>query len=322
MNSEVFKNTFLYICDNDGQIKMVVNALELDESLTKEEKIFEKVLPGSESVWKSLMSNSVDEERLNYWKGFLTSINGESYVCFLTVLDNNQVMVLGMKEDMQHYLYEEILKINGQLTNKIRKLYKEKSVSESGAYDEISQMNNELANSRRELKKKNYELEELNLRLEQLSIKDPLTDLFNRRYFYTITPDVIHRSKRLKYSCCIIMIDINGFKSVNDNLGHDIGDLVLIHLSNCLKRAFRSGQDTAFRFGGDEFLILLEASNYNDSLLALERLNMHYKQDAKGTSLAAGIVEINYDEIQEDFTEFLKNADDLMYLEKKKMKKL
>lgn len=54
----------------------------------------------------------------------------------------------------------------------------------------------------------------------------------------------------------------------------------------------------------------------------MQRLNVLYEKDSKGTSLAAGIVEINHDEIQEDFTEFIKNADALMYVEKKKMKNI
>jgi len=300
---------------------MSINSLEVDQTFGKDEKIYDKVLPNSKSEWDSLFDNTNNDHTLSQFKGALSSINGETYACFFTVLDDNQVMVFGMKEDMQQYLYEEILKINGQLTNKIRKLYKEKNTSETDAYDEMSKLNNELTNARRELIKKNYELEDLNLKLEQLSIKDSLTDLFNRRYLYTIIPEVTQRSKRLGRPCSIILIDINNFKKVNDTMGHDTGDFLLIHLANCMKNSFRIGQDTIVRFGGDEFLILLEASNYNDSLLALERLNLLYNEDAKGTSLAAGIFEISPLEIQDDFSDYLKKVDELMYIEKEKMKR-
>lgn len=321
MVNQILVNVFLYICNNNGEINSVVNALGENHTFQKGEKIFDKVLPESKAIWETSFIDSEDDQNEKNWIGFLTRVNGVNYACFLATLGNQQIMVLGMKENVQHFLYEEIIKINGQLTNKIRSLYKEKAAPNLDAYEEISKMNNELANARRELKKKNNELQQLNLQLEQLAIKDALTDLFNRRYFHSFIQDVAHRAKRLKLISSIILIDINGFKSVNDHFGHDVGDQLLVHLSKCLKDTFRSGQDTVFRFGGDEFLILLEASNYSDSILAMNRLNHLYAEDSKGTSLAAGIVEIDHEVITEDFAEVLKNADDLMYLEKKRMKK-
>lgn len=322
MSNEIFANVFLYICNNNGEINSVINALGEDCTFQNGEKIFDRVLPESKILWKSLFNDLENNQADRHWIGFLTHVNGENYACFLAALGDRKIMLLGMKENVQQFLYEEIIKINGQLTNKIRSLYKEKNSPSLDAFDEMSKMNNELANARRELKKKNTELEQLNLQLEQAATRDVLTDLFNRRYFNLYICEVIYRAKRLKLSSSIILIDVNGFKSVNDNFGHDVGDKLLVHLSNCLKNTFRSGQDTIFRFGGDEFLIFLESTCYSDAVLAMNRLNVLYNKDSKGTSLAAGIIEISYDAMKEDFTEFLKSADDLMYLEKKKMKSL
>ncbi|MBS3990552.1 MAG: GGDEF domain-containing protein [Erysipelothrix sp.] len=316
MDDQIFKNVFLYICDKEGHIKTVVNSIIENQTIEIDEKIYDRVLPDGEALWNSHIINSKREDNV-HWKGFLTCLGEEPYACYFARLSENQIMVLGMKNEIQRYLYEEMLKINGKLTNKVRGLYKEKTIIKENEYEEISKMNNELSNARRELVKNNYKLEELNQKLEQLTIKDFLTDLYNRRHFYSFSRDVANRAKRLGYACCLIMIDINGFKSTNDNFGHDVGDSLLVHLSMCMKNTFRHGQDTIFRFGGDEFLVLLEASNYNDSLAAMKRLNQLYEQDSKGTSLAAGIVEIKHDEIQENFDEFIKKADELMYLEKK-----
>lgn len=301
---------------------MVVHSIDEDQTFVENEKIFDNVLPDSEVIWHSLIMPSEDIKNPNHLKVFLACREGETYNCVLALLGENQVMVLGMKNALQQYLIEEILKINAMLTNKFRRLYKEKTDIKLDTYDEISKMNNDLANARRELKKKNFKLEELNLQLEHLSTKDVLTDLFNRRYFYSFTHDVALRAKRLKVACSLIMIDVNNFKKVNDNFGHDSGDKLLIHLSTCLKNTFRRGQDTLFRFGGDEFIVLLEASTYEDSFFAMQRLNNLYEKDSKGTSLAAGIIEISYEEIQDDFTEFIKKADLLMYAEKEKNRRL
>ena len=316
MSNEIFKNVFLYVCNNEGHIKTVVNPIIENQIIAEDEKIFDNVLPDSEAIWNTHILN-YETELNDHWKGFLTCLGEETYACYFAILSDNHIMVLGMKNEIQQYLYEEMLKINGKLTNKVRLLFKEKTAHKSEEFFEISKINNELANARRELKKNNHKLEELNLKLEQLTIKDFLTDLYNRRHFYTFSREVAHRAQRLNHPVCLIMIDINGFKSINDNLGHDVGDSVLIHLSKCMKSTFRNGQDTLFRFGGDEFLVILEASNYNDSLLAMHRLRELYEKDSKGTSLAAGIVEVNHDEIQEDFAVFIKRADALMYTEKK-----
>jgi diguanylate cyclase (GGDEF)-like protein len=321
MSNQISKNFFIYICDNEGNIKTVVNSINDDQNSLKDEKIFDQILLDNQISWNSQILNFEDKKNHKHWKGFLTNIGEETYACYLAKLGNDQIMVLGLKNDIQEYLIDEVFKINVKLTNKIRTLSKDKSLTMTDEFNEISKINNELANARRELVKKNHKLEELNLQLEQLIIKDFLTGLFNRRHFYSFSPDVASRAKRLKHSCSLIMIDINDFKNINDEFGHDAGDKLLVHLAKCMKNTFRSGQDTLFRFGGDEFLIILEASNYNDSMLAMKRLKMLYEKDAKGTSLAAGIVEIGYDEIQDDFSEFIKKADSLMYEEKEKFRK-
>lgn len=304
----------------EGNIKTVVNSINGDQAYTKGEKIYEQVLPNSEDTWISQSLSFDDKKNTKRWRGFLTDIGEDTYACYLAALGNNQIMVLGLKNDTQQHLFEEIFKINVNLTNKIRMLYKEKTSPIENEYHEISKINSELSTIKRELVKKNRKLEELNLQLEQLTIKDFLTGLFNRRHFYSFSPDVAYRAKRLKHTCSLIMIDINGFKSINDNFGHDEGDKLLVHLATCMKNTFRSGQDTLFRFGGDEFLIILEASNHNDSMMAMKRLNKLYEKDSKGTTLAAGIVEISDDEIQDDFSEFIKKADLLMYEEKDKFR--
>ena len=104
------------------------------------------------------------------------------------------------------------------------------------------------ANARRELKKKNLELEEMNEKLEEISIRDSLTGLFNGRYFFMMSPQIIARAKRSQSPICLVMIDINGFKRVNDTMGHDEGDCLLRYIAESFWKVIREGQDTVFRY--------------------------------------------------------------------------
>lgn len=316
MNGTIDKS-FFYLCDIHSRIISSINPIQ---KLEQEETTLVQVLPESKPYWESLRMEIELNQVVSYWKGFVSIINEDSYVCFLALLDASHVIVIGMKEMIQELFYEEIVKINSQLTNKIRELYREKHSAEADAYYEISKMNNELANARRELKKKNYELEELNSKLENVSIKDPLTDLYNRRFFNLKAPDIIHLAKRIKKNCTLVLIDINNFKQVNDSYGHLEGDKVLIYLSHCIQNTIRQGQDTAFRLGGDEFLIILEATSYDEATTVISRIKHFYSTKALGTSLAAGILEVDYHLMGSDFTQEFKEVDALMYEEKQKMK--
>lgn len=94
-------------------------------------------------------------------------------------------------------------------------------------------------------------------KLEEISVTDPLTGLYNRRYFNKILRQEYNRSKRNKYSFVIISLDIDNFKLINDNLGHMYGDKFLIHTANLLKHYTRRSSDICLRVGGDEFIIIL-----------------------------------------------------------------
>lgn len=91
--------------------------------------------------------------------------------------------------------------------------------------------------------------------LEQVQ-KDPLTKLYNRRYFADVSKDILSISKREKSPICVIMADIDDFKSINDTYGHLVGDKVLKEISKRLKSISRES-DVIARYGGEEFIILI-----------------------------------------------------------------
>jgi diguanylate cyclase (GGDEF)-like protein len=100
--------------------------------------------------------------------------------------------------------------------------------------------------------------------------QDYLTKLYNRRYFFTQANKLYNQASLAKTSIVIALIDIDFFKKINDDYGHDSGDAVLIKLSAILKQHFR--QHTVARYGGEEFILLLDNIGIKKSLQLLEKL--------------------------------------------------
>jgi len=107
--------------------------------------------------------------------------------------------------------------------------------------------------------------------MERLSITDPLTGLFNRRYFYDALEKEIERVKRYKSSFSIVLLDIDDFKRVNDEYGHLAGDRVLQILADILRRTLRK-VDIIARYGGEEFIVLLPNSEKEEAELIANRI--------------------------------------------------
>jgi len=105
----------------------------------------------------------------------------------------------------------------------------------------------------------------------RLSMIDPLTDTFNRRYIEEVLSKDLKRADRLGISLGCVMIDIDDFKAVNTKFGHLVGDRVLMEVANLLKETFRAS-DIIIRYGGDEFVVMLNDTDQERSYLALDRL--------------------------------------------------
>jgi diguanylate cyclase (GGDEF)-like protein/putative nucleotidyltransferase with HDIG domain len=107
-------------------------------------------------------------------------------------------------------------------------------------------------------------------RLQQ-AIRDPLTGLYNRRYFYEAVEKEVQRQRRYGTSCSLVLLDIDDFKGINDRHGHAVGDEVLVRVAaavDCLVR----GADSFARLGGEEFGLLLPETEPLDALLVAERI--------------------------------------------------
>ena len=107
--------------------------------------------------------------------------------------------------------------------------------------------------------------------IKNLSVRDPLTGVFNRRYLNEIIVTEMDRAFRLHHPLSILMADIDYFKKVNDQFGHPVGDQVLHDLAALFGSMMRP-YDTITRYGGEEFLILMPETGKREAMALAERL--------------------------------------------------
>jgi diguanylate cyclase (GGDEF)-like protein len=117
-------------------------------------------------------------------------------------------------------------------------------------------------------------IEELHTETSGLASTDPLTGLYNRRFFLESLQREMERSRRDGRPLAAVMLDLDGFKAVNDRYGHTVGDAALMHIGRALHSAARAGDVTA-RFGGDEFVALLPNCDAASLEGVMERIRRH-----------------------------------------------
>jgi diguanylate cyclase (GGDEF)-like protein len=114
--------------------------------------------------------------------------------------------------------------------------------------------------------------------LREQAIRDPLTGLFNRHYFNSIIASELSRGDRYERPMSLMMIDIDGFRTVNNEFGHLRGDDVLRSIARMLEESVRAA-DRVIRYGGDEFLVLMpETDGKGDASVVEERLRARIKE--------------------------------------------
>ncbi len=115
------------------------------------------------------------------------------------------------------------------------------------------------------------DLKQTQMELEKIAIQDPLTSIYNRRHFYTLAEIEIERAVRGKNPCSIILADIDQFKNVNDQYGHQAGDEALICFAKACRKSLRK-IDIFARYGGEEFIALLPETDLDEAVKTAERI--------------------------------------------------
>ncbi|MFP4517161.1 MAG: DUF484 family protein [Desulfovibrionales bacterium] len=159
-------------------------------------------------------------------------------------------------------------------------------------------------------------------KLEREKVIDPLTGVYNREYLYRHAPRILQFANRREFPVCLLFIDLNNFKQVNDTLGHDVGDRLLMEVAERIRKSIRQ-YDIFVRFGGDEFVLLLPDT---DRALA-GAIGKRIKGDLQEIQISAGgadrlhisaAVGISSHVRGKSLEELLQEADQDMYRKKKR----
>ena len=177
----------------------------------------------------------------------------------------------------------------------------------------------------KEMKKLLSQLEQTNKDLQNLSLRDELTGLYNRRAFITLGEQHLRLASRTKQIFLLFFADMDGLKSINDTYGHREGDVALLKAADILKQSFRHA-DIIARFGGDEFTIIaIDASKEDVTILKqnlLKNIKIYNKTSKKPykMGISMGVAEFDVDSIK-TFEKLISEADQDLYIQKRKKKK-
>ncbi|MEI4771993.1 GGDEF domain-containing protein [Psychrobacillus sp. FJAT-51614] len=153
------------------------------------------------------------------------------------------------------------------------------------------------------------------LKVEELTTTDALTGIYNRRYFDFFMEKTIPISKMGNNPLTFLMLDIDHFKRVNDNYGHQCGDEALIHTSNIIKSNVRES-DAFIRFGGEEFAVIMPNTDVDEGLIiaerireAIEKSDFTYNNERIHLTISIGVSFYNGEKVEE----FIKKTDNALY---------
>ncbi|HLB58482.1 MAG TPA: GGDEF domain-containing protein [Bdellovibrionota bacterium] len=158
---------------------------------------------------------------------------------------------------------------------------------------------------------------------QKLALLDDLTGLYNARYFQEVLEREWKRSERYKSSFSLLFIDLDNFKSVNDRYGHLTGSAILQEVADVLRAGIRNA-DTLFRYGGDEFTVILPNCSEKDAQVVRDRIHQmitshrFFGTDGKKIELSASVGISSYPADGEKISQLMEAADREMYRNKQR----
>ena len=183
----------------------------------------------------------------------------------------------------------------------------------------IEEQGNEINDFARRLTTAYNDLEQSSTQLKEYSFKDEVTGLYNRRFFSIRLDEEVSRYRRFNHAVSVVLVDLDGFKAVNDELGHAAGDDSLRDMAEILTR-FSRGINVICRYGGDEFAVLLVETSKAGARLYADRirqvLSRHRFGHGRRLTASFGIASLPED-VPPTADEIMRAADEALYAAKR-----
>ncbi len=321
-NNDIIKDlVILYVEDEDEVRNFTLNTLS---NISKEVIAAENGLIGLEIFTERYNNSNLENFDIVVTDINMPKMNGLDMLKEMNILDSTTPFIITTAHNDSDFLRQAIdLGVRGYVTkpmNLFQLLQSIKVAVEPRILRKQLQNTNKLLEV--QVKQRTQELEEtikkLELHTEELlyqATHDHLTKLYNRYQFNTILSSELLRVKRYPHDLSIIMFDIDYFKKTNDTYGHNIGDEVLINLSNLVQKDIRD-IDTLARWGGEEFMILLPETSLEYSKKLSEKLRISIENTSLctirtcSTTVSFGVTLFNKNDTKDSF---LKRVDEALY---------
>lgn len=306
--------------------------LELKEKLSESESLYKSILSASPDAivvindeGKIVMASASAKKIFGIENQYIIGKKVAEFISeedYEKLISNIKRLLMGEKLGANEYEalhsdgYVFAVEINSEVVeggakNDIKILSVIRDITDKRVSDEVIRKKEE--KYRRLVK----ELEEKNNILNKIATNDKLTGIKNRYYFDKRIIEEISVSDRYSTALSLLVFDLDNFKDVNDSFGHDIGDKVLITISDKIQRLMRKS-DTFARWGGEEFVILMTHTSLEGGLIAAEKIRKEaeniYHMGVGKVTISIGIAERQKNETLDSW---FKRADRALYRAKK-----
>ncbi|APT72113.1 diguanylate cyclase [Thermosipho sp. 1063] len=259
----IFYNGTYYLYSN-GNIKKVKDLKDFAKS--SEEKVFDfvfYVVKPKSKLYEPLRKTIV------LMFGFLLIFILISSFVSRYLADKITYSIRKVSENLENFRRKEFKKIdiNDDFEDEIKVFIKK--------YNQITEdLERYVENTERIIEEKTKEIKKKNSKLRELSIRDELTGLYNRRFFNEVFPEDYNFALRENMYLNFAIMDLDDFKKINDTYGHQAGDECLRVFSSVLRKHFHRKSDKLFRYGGEEFVVYYISKEKTDFLSLLEKFRM------------------------------------------------
>ena len=254
-------------------------------------------------------------------EGVANVINKAALYRFIFKPWNTEDLVLTISEAIKSYerdktIEDQTIKLK-QMNEKLFEMNKNLEEMNKNLEEIVEQRTFDLQETQRDLIQTNNTLKFEKEQLRVASITDNLTQLYNRGYIINRLQQEINNAIRYNNQLCILMLDLDSFKAVNDTYGHQVGDEVLKKCAASFEKSIRN-TDLAGRYGGEEYLIILPHTDIECALVVAERIReeveaLSFEHKDLKITISGGLAQYE----NESLDLFLRKSDERLYMAKK-----